>query len=114
MTSAQPENTRPQGFETKSVPGYVPAAVPADEPVGQGIEAGFSNQPGTDATWPKTEGRIAADGGSVHPDNDHGPGASAQASAEQSGKSEDESAKSDGGGTTTTTGRKSTGSKSTS
>jgi hypothetical protein len=48
MTS---DNKPPQGFETKSVPGYVPAVVPAGgDPVTEGIVPGFSNSPGPGAT----------------------------------------------------------------
>ncbi|NUT90845.1 MAG: hypothetical protein HOY78_02330 [Saccharothrix sp.] len=77
MTSAQSDSgTPPQGFETKQVPGYVPAVVPmGGEVVTQGITPGFSNTPGTDPTQPKSD-RAAADGGSVSGGDDQGDNAS--------------------------------------
>jgi hypothetical protein len=73
MTSAQSDSgTPPQGFETKQVPGYVPAVVPmGGEVVNQGITPGFSNTPGTDPTQPKSD-RAAADGGSTPEGDEQG------------------------------------------
>lgn len=58
MTST---DTPPEGFETKQVPGYVPAVVPAGgDPVGQGIVAGFSNTPSGDKAAAESANRAQA------------------------------------------------------
>lgn len=58
MTST---DTPPEGFETKQVPGYVPAVVPAGgDPVGHGIVAGFSNTPSGDKAAAESANRAQA------------------------------------------------------
>lgn len=48
-TQQDPHSVRPEGFEIKSTPGYVPSLVPAAEGVHAGVmHAGASNRPGSD------------------------------------------------------------------
>lgn len=69
MTDKQ--DTPPQGFEVKTVPGYVPAAVPAHNPIADGTaeNAGITNRPGEgpqqDASTRATSGAPAEENAST-------------------------------------------------
>lgn len=100
MTSA---DTPPEGFETKSVPGYVPAVVPAGgNPITEGVEPGFSNTLSGDPAAAESAAKARRSQGDALPEGDQAA----------DGGSGEKSTGTPSTGTAKTTTTKATGSKS--
>lgn len=75
MSSAE----KPEGFETKSVPGYVPSEPYTRDEVAQGDKPGISNTPGTE-TWTGNGEEETEFGAAPQGEQDSGAGKTGDAS----------------------------------